>query len=93
MRIIGKLPVLALCATLSATTLASEHHRDPLPTAAPESVGISSAGLARISEHLRRNVAANVASGYVLMVARNGKLVYTDAIGQRDREKNLPSVF
>jgi CubicO group peptidase (beta-lactamase class C family) len=90
MRIIGKLPVFAVCAALSAAALASERRGDPLPKAAPESVGISTAGLARISEHLRRNVAANVASGYVLMVARNGKLVYTDAIGQRDRENNLP---
>ena len=90
MRIIVMLPLVAVLVALGATTRAGERRGEPLPKGAPESVGISSAGLARFSAHLHRNVAGNVASGYVLMVARNGKLVYTDAIGQRDREKKLP---
>lgn len=62
----------------------------PLPTATPAAVGMSAERLARMGEHFRTEVDRNSAAGYVLMVARYGKLVYSTAVGMRDRERQQP---
>jgi CubicO group peptidase (beta-lactamase class C family) len=56
-----------------------------LPSAAPESVGMSAQRLARISQALKDEVDQGRLPGAVVMVARKGKLVYTDAIGFQDK--------
>lgn len=62
----------------------------PLPIAKPESVGMSSQRLANMGEFFRQQTERNASAGYVMMVARNGKLVYSAAVGMRDRENKLP---
>ena len=66
------------------------HAADPLPRAKPESVGMSSARLARIGETLRAEIDKGRFPGAVVAVARKGKLVYYEAVGWRDKDANAP---
>ncbi len=61
-----------------------------LPTAPPESVGMSAQRLGRISEALKQEVAQGKLPGAVVMVARKGRLVYSDAIGFQDKGAGTP---
>ncbi|HVQ38986.1 MAG TPA: serine hydrolase domain-containing protein [Pyrinomonadaceae bacterium] len=58
--------------------------------ATPESVGLSSARLQRLSKVLNDYVKNGKLSGGVALVARRGKVVYVEAFGQRDRETAAP---
>lgn len=80
---------LLLSAALATAAVAASPP-SPLPAAKPESVGMSSERLARMGEFFRRESERESATGYVMMVARHGKLVYSAAVGQRDRENKLP---
>lgn len=62
----------------------------PLPKGRPESLGLSSDRLAYIGRYFEEQVARDAAAGYVIMVARDGKLAYSTAVGMRDREQQLP---
>lgn len=62
----------------------------PLPTAKPEEVGLDPARLARIRSALEAEVEGNRIPGAVIMVARRGKLAYSEAVGFRDRANNQP---
>ncbi len=62
----------------------------PLPTARPETVGMSSARLESMTGYFRAAAAAHTAAGYVLMVARNGRLVDAEAVGYRNIEAGQP---
>lgn len=53
-----------------------------LPKASPESVGMSKERLAVLSATMKQEVASNRLPGAVVMVARNGKLVYSEAFGK-----------
>jgi CubicO group peptidase (beta-lactamase class C family) len=53
----------------------------PLPTASPESVGMSSERLGKITAALQNEVKDKRLPGAVVMVARKGKLVYSQAVG------------
>ena len=55
-----------------------------LARATPESVGLSSAGLTTATAALQAHVDAGDVAGVVAAVARHGKLVYLEALGQRD---------
>ncbi len=80
------LVVFAICVVpVDAATPAQ-----PLPTARPAQVGLSAERLERMAGFFRDAVEKDVAAGYVLLVARHGKLVYSKAIGMRDREQQLP---
>lgn len=57
---------------------------------APESVGLSSAGLEKVTQHLQQHIDDGEISGVVAAVIRDGKIVYSKALGQRDIEKSLP---
>ena len=65
---------LAACAVGSALAQA-------LPIASPESVGMSSQRLDKLTAMLRQEVADKKLPGAVVMVARKGKLVYSQAFG------------
>jgi CubicO group peptidase (beta-lactamase class C family) len=56
----------------------------PLPTAAPESVGFSSQRLQNIDAFFANEIALKRVPGAVIAIARNGKLVYFKAFGQAD---------
>ncbi len=62
----------------------------PLPTAMPESVGLSSARLQRLAEAIRRDVEQGRMPGAVVAIARRGKLVYHEAFGFVDKAANAP---
>ena len=56
----------------------------------PEEAGFSSGRLARITQFFQSEVDRGAIPGAVLVVARNGKIVYRQAIGYQDREKKIP---
>ena len=62
----------------------------PLPVARPESLGLSAERLAYMGSYFGEQAARDAAAGYVIMVARDGKLAYSAAVGMRDREQNIP---
>ena len=62
----------------------------PLPIARPAALGLSPERLAYMGQYFGQQSAQDVAAGYVIMVARDGKLAYAQAVGMRDREQQLP---
>ena len=76
--------VRALVASAALLALPSAWAQ-PLPKATPESQGMSTERLAVISSTLKQEVASNRLPGAVVMVARNGKLVYSEAFGKTGR--------
>jgi CubicO group peptidase (beta-lactamase class C family) len=77
------LGLLSLALTLGSLTPALAE--DPLPRAAPESVGMSSERLARLDMALEREVRNGRMPGAVVAVARHGRLVHYQAYGHADR--------
>ena len=63
---------------------------EPIPSASPEEVGLSSARLGRIRPALRAEIDAKKLPGAVVLVARKGKIAYFDAMGARDPAKDGP---
>ncbi len=61
-----------------------------LAKAAPESVGMSSEKLERVTEALQGYVDDGRMAGAVAIVARRGKIAYLEAVGQRDKESSSP---
>jgi CubicO group peptidase (beta-lactamase class C family) len=61
-----------------------------LPRATPESVGLSSARLARLDAMLEADMAANRVPGVVVAVARRGKVVHQRAYGVANLETRAP---
>jgi CubicO group peptidase (beta-lactamase class C family) len=77
-------------ATLLASATLFTVHAQPLPTAAPESVGMSSQRLANIDAFFKREIDQQRVPGAVIAIARGGKLVYFKAFGMADAAKGLP---
>jgi CubicO group peptidase (beta-lactamase class C family) len=61
-----------------------------LPVAAPESVGMSAQRLARIGDAFKKEIDQGKLPGAVFLVARKGKLVYSEAIGFQDKAASKP---
>jgi len=61
-----------------------------LPTAKPESVGLSSERLDRIGAAVQRNIDDKRIAGAVTMVVRHGKVAWFKAQGMSDREAAKP---
>jgi CubicO group peptidase (beta-lactamase class C family) len=61
-----------------------------LPTARPESVGMSGERLARLGEGMKTLVDQGRIAGVVTMVARHGKVIEFEATGKRDIATALP---
>jgi CubicO group peptidase (beta-lactamase class C family) len=61
-----------------------------LPTASPESVGMSSPRLEKISAAMQAEIDNKRLPGAVVMVARKGKLVYSHAFGSLNNSANAP---
>jgi CubicO group peptidase (beta-lactamase class C family) len=62
----------------------------PLPTAKPESVGMSKDRLARLGDGMKALVEQGRLAGVVTMVARHGKVVEFEATGNRNIAAGLP---
>lgn len=74
--------------SLMATCVAFSALADGLPKASlPEEVGFSSERLKRLTNVVRADVDKGAIPGAVILVARNGKVAYHEAIGFQDREK------
>jgi CubicO group peptidase (beta-lactamase class C family) len=76
---------LALAAATHTTAVAQA-----LPTAAPESVGMSTERLARLDATMQRYVDDHMLAGIVTLVARDGKVVHQQALGSRYIEGDQP---
>jgi CubicO group peptidase (beta-lactamase class C family) len=61
-----------------------------LPTAKPESVGMSSQRLGKLKSEMQALVDRNQLPGVVTMVAKDGKIVEFDVAGKRDVESGAP---
>src|SRR5262245_64353725 len=79
---------MVVAATASLPVCARE--LQPLATAAPEQVGMSAERLGRITTMLKKEIADGKLPGAVVMVARKGKIIYSDAIGFQDKGANTP---
>src|SRR3989454_2322796 len=55
-----------------------------IAAAAPESVGMSAARLARLTAAFKKEIDDKKVPGAVMLIARKGKLVYASALGVRD---------
>ena len=61
-----------------------------LPTAEPESVGMSAQRLSAISAAFQKEIDKENLPGVVILVARKGRLVYSDAIGFQNKATGKP---
>lgn len=71
---------------VSALSAVAQH----LPTATPESVGMSSERLQHLDATMQRYIDANLVAGTVTLVARQGKVVHLRAQGMRYIEGGEP---
>ncbi len=74
-------------AAMATVTVAVAAQAQPLPTAAPDSVGMSAERLRNIDTFFAREIELNRVPGAVVAIARNGKLVYFKAFGSADKAK------
>lgn len=75
---------------LAALGMASQAEGAPLERATPESVGMTSEGLAALKARMAQFVSSGQRAGLVYAVARDGKLVALETLGMRDLERKLP---
>jgi CubicO group peptidase (beta-lactamase class C family) len=75
---------------LAAASIASATYAAELPRAKPEAVGLSAERLGRITAMLRADAEKGTIPGAVLLVARQGKVAYFEAIGVRDPGTKAP---
>ncbi len=62
----------------------------PLPLAAPEEIGLSSARLARLGAVMRSEIERGRVPGAVALIARRGRLGFFESFGQRDAASGAP---
>lgn len=62
----------------------------PLPEASPEEVGMSAERLGRLDAAMQKAVDSGELPGAVVLIARDGQLVYAKSFGWQDREKKIP---
>jgi CubicO group peptidase (beta-lactamase class C family) len=61
----------------------------PLPQGSPEDLGMSSERLARLGAAFQRAVVSGDLPGAVVMIARDGRLVYSQTFGWQDKARNV----
>ena len=79
-----------ICGLALATSFAIAGIAADLPTAAPEDVGFSSERLARIAPVIKGEIEKGQYPGAVMLVARHGKVIYFDSVGQLDPASGKP---
>jgi CubicO group peptidase (beta-lactamase class C family) len=77
-------------AILAAPLAPSAQRQQPLPTASPESVGLSSPRLERLHAGMQALVDRRQVAGTVTLVARDGKVVDVHASGYQDLDGRTP---
>jgi len=78
--------ILAVAACIAFPALAQDTNK----VTPPEDSGFSSERLQRLSDVMQTDVDKGTIPGAVVMISRNGKLVYSKAFGFQDREKQIP---
>ena len=63
----------------------------PLPQAKPESLGLSSIRLQRMSDAFKRDIDKGAIPGVTMMVARRGQIAWFDALGKQNPASTTPS--
>jgi CubicO group peptidase (beta-lactamase class C family) len=63
---------------------------DVLPFAKPETVGMSSERLQRVTQRMQEYIDKGQVAGAVTLIARHGKIVQYEALGYRNREAKVP---
>jgi CubicO group peptidase (beta-lactamase class C family) len=79
--------VLALAGQAAAQAPSTAQTLSP---AKPEALGLSSERLRRLSAVMKRYMDEGRVAGVVTLVARGGRLVHLEAVGQADREAGVP---
>ncbi|MDT0648333.1 serine hydrolase domain-containing protein [Zunongwangia sp. F260] len=74
------------CTVAFQAQTTSSQHSEPLSEAAPESVGMSSERLEKISEMIQSSIDENQIPGAVALIAKDGKIVYHKAFGKANAE-------
>jgi CubicO group peptidase (beta-lactamase class C family) len=82
----------ALRLLLVTTTLVLAGHAfaEVLPTAEPVTVDVSEDRLSRIRTVLQKEIDADRMPGAVVMIARRGQLIYSEAVGFQDKAAGKP---
>ena len=75
---------------LLSASLVQAAGSDPVPTAKPEEVGLSSARLDRIAQVLRGDIDHGRMPGAVIAITRRGKLAYYESFGFLDKAAGTP---
>jgi CubicO group peptidase (beta-lactamase class C family) len=83
-------PILAALAAAALVAFAATAGAQPLPMAAPDSVGMSAERLRNIDAFFASEIERKRVPGAVVAIARNGKLVYFKAFGYADAAKGTP---
>jgi CubicO group peptidase (beta-lactamase class C family) len=78
--------LIALALSLASAPLWAQ----TLPTAEPETVGLSSERLERLTATLEEYVESDRIAGSVAIVLRRGQIAYLESFGMRDREAGAP---
>jgi CubicO group peptidase (beta-lactamase class C family) len=75
---------------IAAVLLTTPLFAQELPWAAPEAIGMSAEGLDRLTDALQGYIDEGRLPGVVATVLRHGNVVYSEALGRRDLEADVP---
>jgi CubicO group peptidase (beta-lactamase class C family) len=81
---------VAFLAAVTAVLVASAAWAEPLPTAKPEQVGLSSARLERVGQSFEAQIGRGRFPGAAVLIMRKGKIAYFETFGQRDPATGAP---
>ena len=82
--------IVALLVALLTSLTPGRTRAQGLPMATPESVGLSSATLARLEPAMRAYIDSGKLGGVLVAVARHGKLAYLRTVGRADLARGTP---
>jgi CubicO group peptidase (beta-lactamase class C family) len=74
----------------AATKQAIAPQTPPLPQARPETLGLSPARLARMSDAFKREIDKGTVPGVTMMVARRGQIGFFEALGRQNPAQSAP---
>ena len=80
----GAGPCLPSGESALSTSLIAGRSFAGLPTASPEEIGLSRAGLDRMTARFQEDIDRRLLPGVQLLVARHGKVGYLENLGARD---------
>jgi CubicO group peptidase (beta-lactamase class C family) len=76
-----------VCLSIALYLVASPGYGQGLRKASPKSVGLSPERLGRLTRFMEQQVDDDRVAGAVALIAREGKTVYLESVGMRDRER------